>query len=395
MDSKVLLHICCAPDATHSFLVLKERYNVSGYFYNPNIHPEREYKKRLEETRRLAKEWGFKLYEGRYNTEDWFRETKGLEGEPEGGRRCEVCYRIRLEKTAEFGKEMGFDSFTTTLTISPHKPAGVIHKIGEEIGKRYGIKFLKEDFKKRDGFKKSVELSKELGLYRQVYCGCEYSREESFKKLVETIKRCKKCDLPEGSHPVFEGNLENRIMVIGQAPGTYELISSHPFSGKAGRNLFKWLKSVGIEEEDFRKEAYITAVMKCYPGKGDRRGDRKPSPEELKRCEPYLRKEAGLILPEFLILVGKLAIERFLGDVRLKEVVGRRLKIDLFGRDCEAVALPHPSGVNVWGFKKENRPLLEKSLRFIKRALILGREVKGSGYSQAPPEGGAGNGRTA
>ena len=368
MGSKLLLHICCAPDATHSFLVLKERYKVSGYFYNPNIHPEREYRKRLEETKKLSGKYGFKLYEGRYDTKNWFKKIKGLEEKPEGGKRCEICYRIRLEQTARFAKKEGFDGFTTTLTISPHKPTGLISEMGKEIGQKYGVTFLKEDFKKKGGFKKSVELSKDIGLYRQVYCGCECSRRESFNKLVETIKKCKRCNLPQGSHPAFEGNLDSRIMVIGQAPGTYELITECPFSGRAGKTLFKWLKSVGIEEEEFRKEAYITAVMKCYPGKGKEKGDRKPGPEELKNCGPYLRREVGLVLPEFVILIGKLSIQKFLGDIRLKEVVGRELKIDLFGRDCKATALPHPSGVNIWSFKKENKPLLEKSLRLIREA---------------------------
>jgi predicted adenine nucleotide alpha hydrolase (AANH) superfamily ATPase len=171
---RLLLHICCAPDATHPLQVLKG-YEVDGFFYNPNIYPREEYEKRLEEMRRLSRLWKLRLYEGEYDQEKWFSLTEEYKGEPEGGRRCEACFRMRLERTAQLAKERGYDLFGVTLTISPHKNSDMINEVGKEIGEKYDIPFLEVDFKKKDGFKKSVELSRELGLYRQNYCGCKYS----------------------------------------------------------------------------------------------------------------------------------------------------------------------------------------------------------------------------
>jgi len=175
---KILVHICCAPDATYVLPLLGESCDVVGYFYNPNIHPESEYLKRLEEMRWLADRLGFKLVCGPYDPDRWFSAVKGLESAPEGGARCEICFRLRLESAAEAALGEGADLFTTVLTVSPHKRAEVINRIGREISDRLGVEFLEADFKKKDGFKKSVELSKSYGLYRQDYCGCIYSLEE-------------------------------------------------------------------------------------------------------------------------------------------------------------------------------------------------------------------------
>jgi predicted adenine nucleotide alpha hydrolase (AANH) superfamily ATPase len=175
---KLLLHICCAPCSTEVIERLSPSYEVTGFFYNPNIHPRREYELRLSELERFSKEEGFRYIPGEYDIKDWFGKTKGLEKEPEGGKRCKVCYRIRLEETAKAAKERGFDMFTTTLTISPHKNASIINSIGRELKRKYGIKFLSKDFKKKDGFKKSVEHSKKHGLLRQDYCGCVFSKLE-------------------------------------------------------------------------------------------------------------------------------------------------------------------------------------------------------------------------
>jgi predicted adenine nucleotide alpha hydrolase (AANH) superfamily ATPase len=172
---RLLLHVCCAPDLTHPFTLLREDYSVSAFFYNPNIHPEEEYYKRIGETRKLSKLWGIPLLEGEYNAEDWFNITAQYKNEPEGGKRCELCFKFRLEKTAQLAKEKGYSIFCTTLTISPHKNSNIINRLGKEIGEKYGIHYLESDFKKKDGFKKSVEISKKLGLYRQKYCGCIYS----------------------------------------------------------------------------------------------------------------------------------------------------------------------------------------------------------------------------
>jgi len=172
---KILLHICCAPCATASIERLKENYDVVGMFSNSNIYPEGEYLKRLEEARKYCRKIEIKLIEINYNYKNWLEQIKGLEKEPEGGKRCLKCYKIRLEEAAKEAKKRNFDYFTTTLTISPYKNFAEIKEIGDNLGKQYGVEFLDIDFKKKDGFRKSVELSKKNRLYRQHYCGCEFS----------------------------------------------------------------------------------------------------------------------------------------------------------------------------------------------------------------------------
>lgn len=177
---KVLLHICCAPDATYPFFYLNGRhYRVTGFFYDPNIHPRSEYEKRLKEIVRFSNIVKMPLIIGEYDVKNWFEYVKGYENEPEGGKRCYLCYRMRLEKTAQLAKKKGFDYFTTTLSISPYKRSDWIFEIGESLEKKYGVKFLKANFKKRNGFKSSVILSRYYKMYRQNYCGCIFSRRDS------------------------------------------------------------------------------------------------------------------------------------------------------------------------------------------------------------------------
>jgi len=176
MKPKMLVHICCAPDALYVLGILKKNFMVSGYFYNPNIHPRKEYDLRLLETRRVAKSLNVTLYEDIYDTKRWFDITKKFRFEPEKGKRCDICYAMRLQKTAQKAKELNFDTFTTVMSLSPWKKSDVMNKIGLMFSFRYGINFLEANFKKKDGFRKSVELSKRHGLYRQNYCGCEFSR---------------------------------------------------------------------------------------------------------------------------------------------------------------------------------------------------------------------------
>lgn len=172
--TKILLHICCGICAGGVVKRLREEgYSVTGFFYNPNIQPLTEYKKRLAVAQEVAKLLAFSLITEPYVTGEWELATKGLEGEPEGGRRCFQCYHLRLQKTYAKAQEIGADFFTTTLTVSPHKKAEVINQIGREIG---GEQFLAEDFKKHDGFKRSMDFAKEQQLYRQHYCGCLYSQ---------------------------------------------------------------------------------------------------------------------------------------------------------------------------------------------------------------------------
>jgi predicted adenine nucleotide alpha hydrolase (AANH) superfamily ATPase len=176
MLPKILVHICCAPDGFYVLKLLQDNYHVSGFFYNPNIHPPEEYRLRLAETVKVSNLLQIPLIIGDYDDEMWFKATAKFKHEPEKGRRCNICYALRLEKTARLAFEKGFDLFTTTLTLSPWKKAAVINKIGRMLGKKWGINFLEADFKKKNGFKKSVELSHHYRLYRQNYCGCLYSK---------------------------------------------------------------------------------------------------------------------------------------------------------------------------------------------------------------------------
>ncbi|MBN1895283.1 epoxyqueuosine reductase QueH [bacterium] len=196
---KLLLHTCCGPCLTHPFQILKRRYEVVSFFYNPNIQPQTEFRKRLAETRKLSAEWDVPLVECTEDSDLWIQSTKGLEQEPEGGARCLVCYRMRLERTAREALSRGMDCFSTTLTLSPHKRADVIFPIGEEIGNRLGVVFLAEDFKKRDGFKASLAWSRDLGLYRQNYCGCLFSLREARMRLER--KASQKPHPPSAGYP--------------------------------------------------------------------------------------------------------------------------------------------------------------------------------------------------
>jgi predicted adenine nucleotide alpha hydrolase (AANH) superfamily ATPase len=155
---------------------LREEFELVLFYFNPNIFPENEYDKRLEEVRKIANQFGLDLIIGDYDHQAWLRAIKGRELDAEGGERCFICYRYRLEETVKIAKERKFDLFSTTLTVSPHKKVLAINNAGNELAIKYDIAFLERDFKKQDGFKKSSILSRELGLYRQNYCGCEFSR---------------------------------------------------------------------------------------------------------------------------------------------------------------------------------------------------------------------------
>jgi predicted adenine nucleotide alpha hydrolase (AANH) superfamily ATPase len=173
---KLLLHVCCIGCGAYVAQVLKEEYTVTLFFYNPSIFPREEYRRRKEETVRIADQLGLALLSTGYDHEAWLKLVRGFEQSREGGRRCLICYRDRLERTGELAVKKGFTHFGTTLTVSPHKLADKINNIGAELADKYGIGFISEDFKKQDGFKKACQLSHELKLYRQDYCGCEFSR---------------------------------------------------------------------------------------------------------------------------------------------------------------------------------------------------------------------------
>lgn len=171
----LLLHTCCAPCAVFPIKILSENYRVIACFYNPNLYPLEEFKLRAKEMENLCLKLSIPFYQLSYDHQKWLEVVQGYEHEPEGGMRCNLCFEHRLKEVAMLGIKEKIPFFTTTLTISPHKNSKAIFEIGRKIARESGIEFLEMDFKKRDGFKKSLELSKEYGLYRQNYCGCEFS----------------------------------------------------------------------------------------------------------------------------------------------------------------------------------------------------------------------------
>ena len=180
---KVFLHSCCAPCSSYCMEYLRKYFDVTVFYYNPNIMNREEYRKRVQEQQRLIEAYNridglnkISFAEGIYDVERYLEAIKGLEDCKEGGSRCGKCFTLRLGETARVAKEMGMDYFTTTLTISPLKNAQLINQIGNRIGEEMGIAFLPSDFKKNNGYLRSIELSKEYGLYRQDYCGCDFSK---------------------------------------------------------------------------------------------------------------------------------------------------------------------------------------------------------------------------
>lgn len=179
---KLLVHSCCAPCSSYVLEYLNKYFNITVLYYNPNIYPFEEYEYRKNEQKRLISEMKFEnpvsFIDCDYDNDSFNKAVKGLESEPEGGKRCEKCFELRLNKTAEVAKENGFDYFVTTLSISPLKNAETLNRIGKEVGEKYGVKYLLSDFKKNNGYKRSIELSREYSLYRQNFCGCVYSKRE-------------------------------------------------------------------------------------------------------------------------------------------------------------------------------------------------------------------------
>lgn len=181
LDGKrtLLMHSCCGPCSTACIERLKDYFDITVLYYNPNIEPLEEYNKRKETQKSVLRRLNIKYMDSDYDNETFRLLTKELKDELEGGKRCTVCFSLRLKETAKRAKENDFDYFTTTLTVSPHKNSELINKLGIEIGEYVGVKFLVADFKKREGYKRSIELSKEFDLYRQNYCGCLYSKSDN------------------------------------------------------------------------------------------------------------------------------------------------------------------------------------------------------------------------
>ena len=172
---RILLHICCAPDATTGFERLAPEGDLEGFFYNPNIHPPEEYQRRLQAMHRLSEATGAVFREGPNDPGRWYEAVQGLEDEPEKGKRCEACIRLRLQATARLARAEGFDAFAAVLSVSPRKDAAMVNRIGQEAAEEHHVQYMPTDLKKKDGFKRSVEICRELGIYRQNYCGCEFS----------------------------------------------------------------------------------------------------------------------------------------------------------------------------------------------------------------------------
>ncbi|HJB97638.1 MAG TPA: epoxyqueuosine reductase QueH [Candidatus Acutalibacter pullicola] len=185
----LLLHACCAPCSSAVLEYLSRFFAITLLYYNPNIAPYEEYEKREAELRRLVREMDVvhpvQLLPCSYDGQAYCQAVEGLEGEPEGGKRCTACFRLRLEYTARQAAKLHFDYFTTTLSISPLKNARLLNQLGEEMGEKYGVAHLPSDFKKKDGYKRSVELSKVYGLYRQDYCGCVFSKAQRQREKEE------------------------------------------------------------------------------------------------------------------------------------------------------------------------------------------------------------------
>jgi predicted adenine nucleotide alpha hydrolase (AANH) superfamily ATPase len=183
---KLFLHACCAPCSSAVLERLANFFEITIFYYNPNITEKEEYEKRIEEVKKLislvSSKYPIHLVEGDYEPEKYWKIAKGLEEEPERGRRCYKCYELRLEETAKKAEELGFNIFCTTLTLSPHKNANWLNEIGEKLDKKYKPTYLYSDFKKKEGYKRSIVLSKEYDLYRQDYCGCIYSKRQKEEK---------------------------------------------------------------------------------------------------------------------------------------------------------------------------------------------------------------------
>lgn len=184
---RLLLHSCCAPCSSYCLELLSQYFEVTVFYYNPNIFPPEEYVMRVEEQDRFIKEFPAKypisFVEGRYDTNRFYEMAKGMEQLKEGGERCFACYELRLRESAEYAKAHGFDFFTTTLSISPLKNAQKLNEIGAKLENDYGVRYLYSDFKKQNGYKRSTEISNEYEMYRQYYCGCVYSKKQRDEEI--------------------------------------------------------------------------------------------------------------------------------------------------------------------------------------------------------------------
>lgn len=215
----LFLHSCCAPCSSYVLEYLSEYFSITVFYYNPNIYPDEEYYKRVEEQKNFIERFPARhkisFVEGNYDKDKFYEMAKGLEQVPEGGERCFSCYELRLRESAEYANRLGMDYFTTTLSISPMKNAEKLNEIGEKLAEEYGVTYLVSDFKKRNGYKRSVELSGEYDMYRQDYCGCVFSMQERERqkqeyRVIQIVEPDFGCEgIPEGQKPTDTVYLEN------------------------------------------------------------------------------------------------------------------------------------------------------------------------------------------
>lgn len=194
----------------------------------------------------------------------------------------------------------------------------------------------------------------------------------TFERLAWRMKRCRKCGLAPGIHAIFGSFDRPRWALVGQAPGKQEIALDRPFAGPAGKRLFRWLVDAGLDDAEFRASCYVTAVMKCFPGRGVR-GDLRPSRVQLANCASLLDEELALVRPSVLVPVGGLAIERFLGKVKLEDVVGRKFETEIAESKVTVIPLPHPSGASAWTNMAEHQGLIRRAIALLRREKSSGR----------------------
>lgn len=266
---KLLLHSCCGPCSSYVLEYLSKYFEITVFYYNPNIYPSEEYFYRVEEQKKIIEltksNNPIHMIEGKYDVEKFHKMAEGLEDIPEGGIRCHKCYEMRLREAAQIAKKGGFDYFTTTLSISPHKNSQVLNKIGEKVAKEEGVKHLPSDFKKNNGYKRSCEITKEFGMYRQDYCGCEFSKNEAEEREL----RKKKSDLRKKAKEI-SNSLDEEYMKFADEKIIEKLISSEEY--KKAYNIFTYIgKYPEINTSIFIKKAWKDgkniAVPFCKNGK--------------------------------------------------------------------------------------------------------------------------------
>ncbi|SEN47268.1 5,10-methenyltetrahydrofolate synthetase [Peptostreptococcus russellii] len=251
---KLLLHSCCGPCSSYVLEYLSEYFEITIFYYNPNIYPSDEYFYRVEEQKKIIELTNAKnpihMITGKYEVEKFYKMAEGLEDVPEGGIRCHKCYEMRLREAAKIAKKGNFDYFTTTLSISPHKNSQVLNKIGEKVGEEEGVKHLPSDFKKNNGYKRSCEITKEFGMYRQDYCGCEFSKKESEERNLKKKKDELRKKMKELSNSLDKSYMEEADKKIIE-----NLISREEY--KKAKNIFTYIgKFPEIDTSIFIKKAW-------------------------------------------------------------------------------------------------------------------------------------------